>query len=102
MAIVAIDPADWKNTNVVQIDSDAVDNKVAIMEIESWAWDRQFARTNEYWLRQIVRDDTQRVFRGICYRLTREVRNSRSAESEANRKLLDQMPKTPHQAGEDR
>ena len=102
MAIVAIDPADWENVNVVQIDSDAHDNKEAIIDIENWAGEHGFARTNEYWLRQILKNRGRRVFRGICYRLTEEVVRSNEAACQSSAEALSKMPPTPHQVDEDR
>jgi hypothetical protein len=80
MAIVKVDPQDWQGVNTVQIDSDAIDNALAIREIDEWASEHGFARTNEYWLRQVILTrDGRRVFRGICYRLTQEIRESTEA-----------------------
>ena len=73
MAIVRIDPPEWQNANVLQIDSDAPNNQVAIMEMDQWAYEKGFARTNEYWLRRIRRNG-QTIFRSICYRVEEEER----------------------------
>jgi hypothetical protein len=70
--ITRIDPQDWEHASVVQLDSDAPDNMKALKEMEQWAYDHGFARTDEYWLRRAITDDNVRIFRGICYRLTRD------------------------------
>ncbi|HUB25471.1 MAG TPA: hypothetical protein VL992_08565, partial [Tepidisphaeraceae bacterium] len=68
--IANIDPKDWSNANIVQLDVDTHDNRKAIDAIEAWAAKHGFARTRENFLRIIVRPDGSRVFRGACYRLT--------------------------------
>lgn len=78
MAIVRVDPAEWQNVNVLQLDSDASNNQAAMLEMEQWAYENGFARTNEYWLRRIRRDG-QTVFRGICYRVEEEERATQRA-----------------------
>lgn len=102
MAIVAIDPPDWEKANVVQVDSDARDNRDAVLEIEDWAAENGFARTTEYWLRQILKEGGRRVFRGICYRLTEEVMRSNEAACQSSAEVLNNMPVTPHQMDRDR
>jgi hypothetical protein len=94
MAIVKHDPDNWHDANVVLVDSDAKDNKEALHEIEDWAADNGFARTREYWLQQIRRDDGERVFRGICYRLTEEVRRSHAEKAQELAESVQQMPLT--------
>jgi hypothetical protein len=74
--IKKIDPKNWKKANVVQVDVDAANNSEAVDVLESWAAENGFARTEEYFLRIIMRADGTRVFRGICYRITREVKAS--------------------------
>ena len=95
MAIVKIDPPEWEKFNVVQIDSDAPDNTRAIIEMEDWASEHGFARTNEYWLRK-VRTGDRTVFRGICFRLTEEERRSNEAACLETEAALARMPVTPH------
>jgi len=75
MPIVGYEPTDLDRCNVVQVDSDAPTNAGAVIEIEEWAGSTQkgFVRTNEYWLRQIIRNG-KRLFRGICYKLTDDER----------------------------
>lgn len=96
MAIVRSDPPDFAHANVVQIDSDASENIDAIHEIDDWAARHGFARVSEYWLRRIVTRDGRRVFRGICYRLTDEERQSAEAASAEHEKALASMPATAH------
>ncbi|MEE9293543.1 MAG: hypothetical protein V3W34_01060 [Phycisphaerae bacterium] len=71
MTIMDVDPQVTSDVNIVQVDSDAPDNRDAILEIEQWASEKGFVRTNEYWLRQIVKNG-RRLFRGICYRISNE------------------------------
>jgi hypothetical protein len=95
MPIVRVDPAEWEQFNVVQLDSDAPDNRQALLEMESWARERGFARTNEYILRR-VRTATGTIFRGICYRLTLEEERSNNAVAREREEALARMPVTPH------
>lgn len=76
--IVQTDPLALDGVNTVQVDSDATDNATAIAEIDAWAAQNGFARTDEYWLKQVIRNG-RRIFRGICYRITEEVRASAAA-----------------------
>lgn len=102
MAIVGIDPADWEKANVVQVDSDAPNNKEAIIDIENWAADKDFVRTTEYWLQRILKKDGRKVFRGICYRLTEEVVRSNEAACKESAEILRKMPTASHQVDKDR
>lgn len=85
---VWVDPPNWKemNLNTVQVDSGAGDNVEAIREIDEWAYENGFARTTEYWLRRIRREDGSFVFRGFCYRVTQEVEQSKR---EAHERLVE-------------
>jgi hypothetical protein len=74
--IVKIDPLNWNETNVVQVDVVADSSAQAIDAIEQWACENGFARVRESVLRPIIRPDRQRVYRGACYRLTEEERQS--------------------------
>jgi hypothetical protein len=55
---------------------DAQNNSEAIDALEKWAAENSFARTNEYSLRIVIRADGSQVFRGVCYRITRELKES--------------------------
>jgi len=101
MTIVAVDPKDWAAANVVQVDSDAKDNPHAIDEIEEWAAKNGFARVNENWLRQILRNG-HRVFRGVCYRLTEQEQQGSASIRQANAEALGKLPETPHLVDADR
>ncbi len=95
MAIVNIDPAEWQNASVVQIESDAPNNIDALKEIENWAYQNGFARTTEYWLRH-VRRNGKLIFRGICYRVDEEDRDSQREAQERIEANVKQMPVTAH------
>ena len=102
MAIVKTDPEDWQKANSVQVDSDALDNAAAILEIEDWAAENGFARVHEYWLRQIHGKDSTRAFRGICYRLTEEEVTSSDLTCQSITEVVSELPLTPHQTDETR
>jgi hypothetical protein len=97
MPIVKIDPEGFEKANVVQLDSDAPDNDQAMLEMEAWAVENGFARTNEYWLRKIITADNKRVYRGICYRLTREEADSGEAAVREMVEATNNLPRTEHQ-----
>jgi hypothetical protein len=93
MAVVAVLPPDWEaqGATSVQVDSDAPDNRTALLEIENWSAEHAFARTSEYWLRPMLLGD-RRVFRGFCFRLTDEVLSS---SRELVRQREDALERTP-------
>lgn len=101
MAIIYVDPEEWQNANTVQVDSDAKKNEQAIDDIEQWAADNGFARTSEYWLRQVIRQDGKHVFRGICYRVTAEVKASNEAILQEISRRAEENPRPPAQSSED-
>jgi len=70
--ITKIEPKEWKKAKIVQVDVDAKTNIDAIEALEDWAAKHGFARVRENFLRVIVRADGNPVFRGACYRLTKE------------------------------
>ncbi len=90
--IVKVDPEDWQHANVIQVDSDAHDNVKARLEIEDWAFDRGFVRTNEFHLRAAITDENARVFRGICYRLAPD---ENRAIQESQRRTEERMARMP-------
>ena len=96
MSIVKIDPEDSKNANIVQLDSDALDNDQAMLEMEEWAVENGFARTNEYWLRKIITAEDKRVFRGICYRLTKEEAHSGETAAQQTAEATSKQPVEEH------
>ena len=95
MAIIGVDPSDYAKASTIQVDSDAPDNRSAIREIEDWAAERGFLRTNEYYLRQAIRDG-KRIFRGICYRYTEEEREAAVQACQTSSAVLSTMPVTEH------
>lgn len=69
--ITKIDPADFDRTSTVQVDSDAANPFDAVDEIQRWATEHGFVRTNEYHPRQVLING-QRHFRSVCFRLSAE------------------------------
>jgi len=84
--ITKIEPREWKKAKIVQVDVDAKSNIDAIEALEEWAGEHGFARVRENFLRVIVRTDGTPVFRGACYKLTKE-------ETKAVRYELDAVAK---------
>jgi hypothetical protein len=70
--ITKIDPQDYEQAKLVQVDIEAQNNSEAVAELEEWAFEHGFARVRENFLRIISRPDGSRVFRGTCYKLTEE------------------------------
>jgi hypothetical protein len=95
MAIVGVDPTGYQYANTVQVDSDARDNARAIREIDDWAAENGFVRTNEYWLRRAIVGGKS-VFRGICYRFSEEERKAAMQACQTSSEVLDRMPVTEH------
>jgi len=81
--IEKIDPPNWKEANIVQVDVRARNNIEAIIALDAWASSHGFARVHQNYLRVIVRPDGNNVYRGACYRWTDEERHSVHADTEA-------------------
>lgn len=95
MPILNVDPPNFEACNVIQVDCDAPTNKDAILEIEKWAAERGFLRTNEYGLRRVLLKGRV-LFRGICYRQKEEEVNMLKADEERINALVESMPVTRH------
>jgi hypothetical protein len=93
---VTIDPREWAQANVVQIESDAADNPSALRELEDWCAAHGFARTTEYWLRPAILKDGRRVFRGTAFRLSPEELAAADAQDRAVEERMRRMPVTNH------
>lgn len=90
--IAKIDPVDWKNANIVQLDIDASNNMEAIEALDQWASENGFARVRENFLRIVIPGNGRRVFRGACYRITAEERDAVTYE-------MDQIAKRAQKTG---
>ena len=96
--IVKVDPGEWQASNTVQLDSDAPNNITAVREIEDWAAEHGFARTNEYWLRRALRPDGRTVFRGICFRIMPDESAAAEQESHEVANRMGRLPVTTNAA----
>lgn len=94
--IIRVDPESWEGSNTVQLDSDAADNEAAMTEIEDWATEHGFSRTDECWLRRALRPDGRQVFRGICFRLMADELAAAGRESGDVEQRMRRMPVTVH------
>ena len=90
--IIRVDPESWNQSKLVQLDSDALDNMTAVREMEDWAAEHGFARTNEYWLRRALTTEGKRVFRGICFRLMPDELAAATSESNEIEQRMRRMP----------
>jgi hypothetical protein len=97
--IINVDPKSEDQVNVVQVDSDAADNLAAMREIEDWAASRGFARTTEFWLRRVRSADGRMLFRGICYRITREEIEAMEQSQREMDQRVERMPQMQIDAG---
>ena len=70
MAVRVVRPNEWKEADLVEVESDAPDNFTAIEQIDSWASEHKMFRTNEHWLGAAILPSGLRVFRAVCYRPT--------------------------------
>lgn len=89
--ITKIDPKNYKRAKLIQVDVDAADNSEAIGVLDEWASEHGFARVRENFLRIIRRPDGSRVFRGTCYKLTREEKTSIDLNFKAMAKRADRI-----------
>ena len=86
-----IHPDPWTNAPSVVVESDAPTNAEAVDEIENWAAQNGFARTNEYWLRPIRRDG-RTLLQAVCYRITEEHRAAAADRVERIKQRIASMP----------
>ena len=68
MAVRVVRPERWEEADFVEVESDLQENLKALVEVEDWASDHGFMRTNEGYLRRVRRDDGVFVRRAVCYR----------------------------------
>ena len=71
--ITRIDPPDYGNLSVIQVDSDQSDPWAALQEIESWALDHGYVTTNDLLPRQVLIAGRLQ-YRMVCYRISDEER----------------------------
>ncbi len=88
MAVRVVRPEDWEAADFVEVESDLADNLKALAEIDDWTLDHGFVRTNEDWLRRVVRDDGAKVRRAVCYRPSRDEIRTRDDRIVARRQAL--------------
>jgi hypothetical protein len=81
-------------TDVVLALSDAPDNDAAIREIDTWAREHDFVRSNEYHLNARQTADGRRLYTCACYRLTDENLRAAQAELSRIRRRREQMAET--------
>jgi len=69
MSVSVFQPLDGALAEVVRVSSDAANNYEAIAEIDEWASENGYTRSNEQWLVHHRRDG-RTVFLSTCYRET--------------------------------
>lgn len=89
--MIFVHPDPWTDAPSVVVESDASTNAEAMRQIEDWAAENGFARTNEYWLRPIRREG-RTLFQAVCYRLTEEHRAAGAEQIERIRRRTARMP----------
>ena len=95
MAIVRVDPPDPTGASLVQVDSSSGNLWLAIAEVDGWAVEHGFVRTNEFHLRQVLVEGHRR-YRGICYRPTAE---EAAAADQAQQEMISRADRLPERVG---
>ncbi len=96
--IIQTQPEETSDASLVMVSSDAPDNASAIRDIDQWARDNGFVRSNEYHLGRRQTADGKMLFFSPCYRLDENFR--RAAETDLAR-IRDNRQKMPVTASSD-
>ena len=90
--VIQTQPAETSNVDLVMVSSDAPDNASAIRDIDKWARDNGFVRSNEYHLGRRQTAEGKMLFFSPCYRLDETFQ--RAAETDLAR-IRDNRQKMP-------
>lgn len=92
--VVQTQPEETDNAPVVMVSSDASDNISAIREIDQWARDHGFVRSNEYHLGRRQTAEGKMLFFGSCYRLDESFKRAAETDLAQIRDQRQRMPVT--------
>lgn len=92
--VVQIQPQETADASVVMVSSDAPDNLSAIREIDQWARDNGFVRSNEYHLGRRQTADGTMLFSSPCYRFDESFRQAAETDLVRIRANRQKMPLT--------
>lgn len=90
---ISTDPAEYKGLPSVVLYSDAENNDAAIREMDAWAREHGYVRTNEYHLNVVIRNNL-RIFQGFCYKWTEENKEAAKRDLSEIRSRRAKMPLT--------
>ncbi len=92
--IVQTQPDETNNAPVVMVSSDASDNISAIREIDQWAREHGFVRSNEYHLGRRQTAEGRMLFVSPCYRLDESFKQAANTDLKRIRDQREKMPIT--------
>ncbi len=92
--IIQTQPEQTNDAALVMVSSDALDNVSAIRDIDQWARDNGFVRSNEYHLGRRQTADGKMLFFSACYRLDENFRRAAETDLERIRANRQRMPVT--------
>ncbi len=94
MMVIQTQPEETSNIDLVMVSSDATDNVSAIRDIDKWARDNGFVRSNEYHLGRRQTADGKMLFFSPCYRLDESFRRAAETDLARIRANRQKMPLT--------
>ncbi len=92
--IVQTQPEETAEASLVMVSSDALDNVTAIREIDRWARDHGFVRSNEYHLGRRQTADGTMLFSSACYRFDENFHRAAETDLAQIRANRQKMPVT--------
>lgn len=92
--VVQTQPEETNDAPIVMVSSDASDNISAIREIDQWARDHGFVRSNEYHLGRRQTAAGQMLFFCSCYRLDESYKRAADTDLAQIRNQRQKMPVT--------
>lgn len=92
--VIQTQPEETDDAPFVMVSSDAPDNAGAIRDIDKWARDNGFVRSNEYHLGRRQTADGRMLFFSPCYRLDESFRRAAETDLTRMRANRQKMPVT--------
>lgn len=92
--VIQTQPEETREASLVMVSSDAPDNISAIRDIDKWARDHGFVRSNEYHLGRRQIEDGTILFSSACYRFDENFRRAAETDLAQIRANRQKMPVT--------
>ena len=92
--VIQTQPEETSDASLVMVSSDAPDNASAIRDIDKWARDNGFVRSNEYHLGRRQMANGRMLFFSPCYRLDEDYRRAADTDLAQIRANRQKMPIT--------